>query len=384
MRELIEQIRERLHRRAYVNEAAISHGIIMPIIKALGWDTADPQQVVPEYSVSGRRVDFALFGLGHKPAVFLEVKQPKTGTTNGSAVNGDRQLFEYCFHQGVPLCVLTDGREWSFYLPSGTGSYEDRRVYRLQIDDREPSLCEEMLVRYLSRDRIRDRSAIEAALRDHRDAERRREAIGILPRAWRDLIAEANQELIDALTDKAEALCGYTPGPEEVIAFLEGLSLARPIAPASRPTVSSSSVSKFASAAIIDAAPPMAEPVGPPAPDYSSPDKSVTYALAGERRTTPNASIALVEILRAIVSRDPSRIPDLAKAVSGTKINHIAGSAEEINPAKPELARPAEIAPGWMVGLTISNRTKMGIIRAACEVYGLKMPQDLEIVLPNA
>jgi predicted type IV restriction endonuclease len=179
MQELIEQIRERLQRSAYVNEAAISHGIVMPIVKALGWDTADPSQVVPEYSLAGGRVDFALFGLGHKPAVFLEVKQV------GRASTGDRQLFEYCFHQGVPLCVLTDGREWSFYLPSGTGSYEDRRVYRLQIDDREPALCEEMLVRYLSRDRIRDQSAVEAALRDHRDAARRREAIGVLPRAWR-------------------------------------------------------------------------------------------------------------------------------------------------------------------------------------------------------
>ena len=68
MQVLIGQIRERLQRSAYVNEAAISHGVVMPIINALGWDTADPQQVVPEFSISGGRVDFALFGLGHKPA----------------------------------------------------------------------------------------------------------------------------------------------------------------------------------------------------------------------------------------------------------------------------------------------------------------------------
>ena len=119
MQILIGQIRERLQRSAYVNEAAISHGVVMPIINALGWDTADPQQVVPEFSISGGRVDFALFGLGHKPAVFIEVKQV------GRAVAGDRQLFEYCFHQGVPLCVLTDGREWSFYLPAGLESVSE-------------------------------------------------------------------------------------------------------------------------------------------------------------------------------------------------------------------------------------------------------------------
>ena len=131
MLQLIERIRERLQQNAYVNEAAISHGVVTPLLSALGWDIADPGQMVPEFSIERGRVDFALFGLGHRPAVFIEVKQV------GRAVEGDRQLFEYAFHQGVPLCVLTDGREWSFYLPSGQGSYEDRRVYRLQLDDRK-------------------------------------------------------------------------------------------------------------------------------------------------------------------------------------------------------------------------------------------------------
>ena len=218
MQVLIEQIRERLQRSAYVNEAAISHGVVMPIINALGWDTADPQQVVPEFSMSGGRVDFALFGLGHKPAVFIEVKQV------GRAMTGDWQLFEYCFHQGVSLCVLTDGREWSFYLPGEHGSYEDRRVYRLQLNDREPAKCEQMLLRYLSRDRVQDQSAFEDAQRDHRDATRNREAVNLLPKAWREVADEAHDQVVDALTDKAEALCGYKPATAEVVAFLRMLA----------------------------------------------------------------------------------------------------------------------------------------------------------------
>ena len=35
------------------------------------------------------------------------------GDRNSS--NRDIKLPEYAFHQGVPICVLTDGREWSFY-----------------------------------------------------------------------------------------------------------------------------------------------------------------------------------------------------------------------------------------------------------------------------
>lgn len=74
-------------------------------------------------------------------------------------------------------------------------------------------------------------------------------------------------------------------------------------------------------------------------------DRTVPYVLEGEQRTAANASVALVEILSAIVARDPSRILALAQAVSGTKINDIARTPNEINPAKPHLARAVEIAP---------------------------------------
>ncbi|WP_430443641.1 hypothetical protein [Sphingorhabdus contaminans] len=377
MQVLIGQIRERLQRSAYVNEAAISHGVVMPIINALGWDTADPQQVVPEYSISGGRVDFALFGLGHKPAVFIEVKQV------GRAMAGDRQLFEYCFHQGVSLCVLTDGREWSFYLPGGHGSYEDRRVYRLQLDDREPAKCEQMLQRYLSRERVRDQSAFEDAQRDHRDATRNREAVNLLPRAWREIAEEAHDQVVEALTDKAEALCGYKPAAAEVIAFLRTLipsSAGLAPQPAHKSVVDLKARSDQ-SAPIVGTPKAAAAPI---AAQSTQQDRSVTYVLDGCEYKAPNASVALVEILSAIVTRDLGRIPELARAVSGTKVNHIARTPAEINPAKPHLARAAEIAPDWLVGLNIANRTKMGILRTACEIYGLTMPGDLDVILPNA
>lgn len=377
MQVLIGQIRERLQRSAYVNEAAISHGVVMPIINALGWDTADPQQVVPEFSISGGRVDFALFGLGHKPAVFIEVKQV------GRAMAGDRQLFEYCFHQGVSLCVLTDGREWSFYLPAGHGSYEDRRVYRLQLDDREPAKCEQMLQRYLSRERVRDQSAFEDAQRDHRDATRNREAVNLLPKAWREVADEAHDQVVEALTDKAEALCGYKPAAAEVIAFLKTLTPGSSVGREQQPTSQSSLNVREQTHQIGALATKPKEAPKPFPKEASAADRSITYFLLGQECKAPNASVALVEILSAIVARDRSRIPELARAVSGTKVNHIARTPAEINPAKPHLARGAEIAPDWLVGLNIANRTKMSIIRTACEIYRLKMPDDVYVTMPN-
>ncbi len=59
----------------------------------------------------------------------MEVKQP------GVAGRADRQLFEYAFHEGVPLAILTDGTTWPVYVPALQGSYDDRRVYLLDLLD---------------------------------------------------------------------------------------------------------------------------------------------------------------------------------------------------------------------------------------------------------
>jgi hypothetical protein len=369
MLQLIERIRERLAQGAYVNEAAISHGIVTPILNALGWDSADPDQMVPEFSIQRGRVDFALFGLGHRPAVFIEVKGI------GRAMDGDRQLFEYSFHQGVPLCVLTDGREWSFYVPSGQGSYEDRRVYRLQLDDREPDECARILNRYLDRSRVRDGSAFEDAQRDYRDAAGRREATNSLPRAWHTLILEADERLVETLIDKTEALCGFKPAEADVLSFLRRL---RPVEGATL-TGRGKSPTLGPAVAPREAETPPAAPISPAAVD-----RSVSFTMLGQQRSFPNAASALVELLRVIAERDTSRIADLAEAVRGRSRSLIARTVAEINPARPDLAHAAEFAPGWFIGLNISNRQKMAIIRTACELFGIRMPEDLVIQLPNA
>lgn len=371
MQDLIQRICERLQANAYVNEAAISHGVVTPILGALGWDSADPHQLVPEYTVGSGRVDFALIGLNKKPGVFIEVKAV------GKATDADRQLFEYAFHQGVPLCVLTDGREWSFYLPSGTGSYDDRRVYRLQLDERPPAECEKVFQRYLARDRVRSGAAFADAQQDHQTAAGRREARALLPRAWADLVGEGHELLVDLVAEKAEALSGYRPDDEDVATFLRKLQSA-PLKLALDRAQSKASAGLTSS-------------IQPRAPETSSskrlaakPDKTVRYTLFGRAVESSNASQALVAILRALAQRDEGRVSLLAAAVRTPRLAHIARSPAEINPRKPSIARAVEISPGWMVGLNIDNRTKMQIIRTACAIWSLSVPDDLDIRLPNA
>ena len=110
LEETITRVQDNLRKGAFTNEAAVSTSAVLPVLRALDWPDYDPSIVFPEYTVEGRRVDFDLCRSNGQPVVFLEVKRV------GVADRGERQLFEYAFHRGVPLAVLTDGQEWNFYL----------------------------------------------------------------------------------------------------------------------------------------------------------------------------------------------------------------------------------------------------------------------------
>ena len=133
LKEHIEDIRKGLETNRYPNEASVSQGIVLRLLGALGCPTYDTQLVIPEYGVEGTRVDFALCHPPSKPIVFIEVKQV------GNIEGAERQLFEYAFHEGVPIAILTDGREWRFFHPTAQGDYRERKVHEMDLteDDSE-------------------------------------------------------------------------------------------------------------------------------------------------------------------------------------------------------------------------------------------------------
>jgi predicted type IV restriction endonuclease len=104
----IQQIRDAIKGGRFTNEAAVCQGIVLRILHALSWPTYDTGVVSPEYSVEGRRVDFALCHPAGRPAVFIEVKQ--VGQSDASS---ERQLFEYAFHRGVPMAIPRTARTGS-------------------------------------------------------------------------------------------------------------------------------------------------------------------------------------------------------------------------------------------------------------------------------
>jgi len=175
-----------------------------------------PAVVWPEYQTGEGRADFALCHPPSKPAVLIEVKQP------GRAEEGVHQALEYAFHTGVPFIVLTDGNTWSFYLPAEQGSYEDRRVYKLDLFERSPGESAEALSRYLGSARVESGAALETARQEPHAVPSRASSCGHLE-AWRELVEKGDQDLVDLLADAAELKAGVPPDHDDVEQFLATL-----------------------------------------------------------------------------------------------------------------------------------------------------------------
>lgn len=179
MEQEIESIRDGIKSGRFSNEASVSQGIVLRLLHGLGWPSYDTDSVWPEYSLGGRRVDYALCSPPGKPIAFIEVKQ--IGQSDGA----ERQLFEYAFHIGVPMVILTDGQEWNFFLPGEQGDYGERRFYKLDIVERDVGECVKRLERYLLHSAVASGAAIQAAREDYRNVSKDRQMLAALPKHGR-------------------------------------------------------------------------------------------------------------------------------------------------------------------------------------------------------
>ena len=373
----IETARRLLRDGHLANESSVSTSIVFPILQALGWDVFDPTEVHPEYAVGARRVDFALLHHG-KPAVFIEVKQP------GLGLGADQQLFDYAFHTGVPLAVLTDGRTWSVYLPSGFGDYTERRVYLLDLEEREPEESAERLQRYLQRDDVGSEAAFERARLDYQRSRQRREAREAIPSAWYALVEDGDDRLLGALADEVESRSGYRPERDDLHGFLSSLAtVAGPPAkspPRKKNVAHKSAPSPLSSSMLTETHSQIKE-----APADSDALGSVGFMLEGQFVSARNGRDVLVRVFQALDRRDPAFLDRfVALPKHGRTRRYLARSPEAVYPKDPSFADPqtvAEIKTGYWVMTNASHGQIRQVCSMAAAEAGLTFGEDLRIRL---
>ena len=108
--------------------------LIDPLLNALGWDTADPAMVIPEYRIGDMKVDYALIKVPQgrrraKPIAFVEAKRMVEYLRNHR-----RQVFNYAYAAGVKFGCLTNGVRWVLYdVFDKEAPRNDRRVLDVSL-----------------------------------------------------------------------------------------------------------------------------------------------------------------------------------------------------------------------------------------------------------
>jgi hypothetical protein len=289
----------------------------------------------------------------------VEVKQI------GQSEGAERQLFEYAFHVGVPLAILTDGQEWNFFLPGEQGDYGERRVYKLDIVERDIAECVSRLSRYLSYDAIVSGAAIEAAREDYRNVARGRQIEATLPRAWDNLVEEEDDLLLELLADRVESLCGYKPDLDKVARFLRDRISLRTPGTAAQPQR------------------PLVRPPTPAAP-VRRPPGTTGFVLNGQHHPARSARDVLVAIFEELSQRDSTFLERFgALPRHGRTRRYLARTPDELYPGRPDLAREhsTQLRSGWWLGTNVSRHRIERIVEMACDVARIGYGRELSVNL---
>ena len=111
---LVETLKVRIEKHGDAlkgSEALTRYTLIDPLLRTLGWDTADPSLVIPEFKSGKGWADYALLGGDGKPAMMIEAKSLGTPLHDEARTKG----ITYCIALGTKYFALTDGNRWEIY-----------------------------------------------------------------------------------------------------------------------------------------------------------------------------------------------------------------------------------------------------------------------------
>jgi len=214
LKEFINRLRNSKEQLYTYSELDTFEYIITPMLQILGWDTTTPDEVEREFNVGKNRVDRAL-KIKSKVKVLLEGKQVSVNLYGES-----NQLAEYFGIHSAEHAVLTNGIQWWFYLPLKTGEWDKKRFYVADVLDSEIDGLAGNMITFLSKEAIVDRSALENAEKRYKKERGKREIEAAIPKAWREILEEPNELLIDLIAETTEEICEYKPDRETVASFL--------------------------------------------------------------------------------------------------------------------------------------------------------------------
>ena len=139
---VIEKLQERIktHQSELRRSEALTRNVLVdPLLRVLGWDTEDPNLMMPEFSIDRGFADYALLKEG-KPAIVVEAKSLGTPLNDAAA-----QGIGYCINDGVRYFAVTDGRQWEVYETHRPVPLSDKKVLSFDIAGPSAEVCLDVL-----------------------------------------------------------------------------------------------------------------------------------------------------------------------------------------------------------------------------------------------
>ncbi len=115
------------------SEALTRYALIDPLLRELGWDTSNPDMVIPEYRSGSGSADYALLSNG-QPAMMVEAK--KLGEPLQDHLE---QGIRYSVTQGILYFSLTDGRIWEIYETHRPVPIDQKQIVSFNLKSMPPS-----------------------------------------------------------------------------------------------------------------------------------------------------------------------------------------------------------------------------------------------------
>lgn len=143
LRRLSDRVKN--HASSMATEEAVKTAVVLPFLRALGYDVFDPLEVIPEFTADavgkkGEKVDYAIH-LNGDIRLLIECKPVSTVLEQKHL----DQLFRYFTVTKAKFAILTNGRAFNFYTDLDEPNKLDTRPFLVfDITDLQPSAIAEL------------------------------------------------------------------------------------------------------------------------------------------------------------------------------------------------------------------------------------------------
>jgi len=133
------------HSSSMVTEEAVKTAVVLPFLRALGYDIFDPSEVIPEFTADavgkkGEKVDYAI-KIDGEIRILIECK-PISVTLEKKHLD---QLFRYFTVTKARFAILTNGRTFNFYTDLEEPNKLDTRPFLIfDISDIQAGILVEL------------------------------------------------------------------------------------------------------------------------------------------------------------------------------------------------------------------------------------------------